>query len=188
MNQLSKGNAQKVGLAQALCAGAPLVVLDEPWSGLDADARPVLTSAVARLVGDGIAVVLADHTRTAVTLPGHRSVLLLDTGLAETAPGLVEPGGADFGLVDGGGTVGPGPVGNGGAGVRIGEGSGGRRVAVTLWCVAPDRVAGRLGVFGVVERRVDGLVLLVDAASVDDLLRAALGLGCSVREVRECVR
>jgi ABC-type multidrug transport system ATPase subunit len=76
LNQLSKGNAQKVGLAQALCSGAPLLVLDEPWSGLDADARPTLTAAIHALVDRGVALVVTDHTRTAETVPGHRAVLL----------------------------------------------------------------------------------------------------------------
>ena len=83
MSRLSKGNAQKVGLAQALCSGAPLLVLDEPWSGLDADARPVLTAAVEQLVAAGAAVVVSDHTRTAEALTGHRSVLLDRGGLTD---------------------------------------------------------------------------------------------------------
>lgn len=88
MSRLSKGNAQKVGLAQALCSGASLLVLDEPWSGLDADARPVLTAAVERIVAAGAAVVVTDHTRTAETLTGRRTVLLHRGGLTE---GNAEP-------------------------------------------------------------------------------------------------
>jgi ABC-type multidrug transport system ATPase subunit len=91
MSRLSKGNAQKVGLAQALCSGSPLLVLDEPWSGLDADTRPVLTAALEQLVDNGAALVLADHTRTAEALPGHRSMLLHRGGLtdADTGPAAV---------------------------------------------------------------------------------------------------
>jgi ABC-type multidrug transport system ATPase subunit len=88
MSRLSKGNAQKVGLAQALCSGAPLLVLDEPWSGLDAAARPVLTAAVQRLVAASAAVVVSDHTRTAEALPGHRSVFLYPGGLTDANTGF----------------------------------------------------------------------------------------------------
>jgi len=82
LNRLSKGNAQKVGLAQALCSGAPLLVLDEPWSGLDVDARPVLTAVIRQAVAHGVAVVLADHTGIAETLVGHRVVAMQDGRLA----------------------------------------------------------------------------------------------------------
>jgi ABC-2 type transport system ATP-binding protein len=83
MNQLSKGNAQKVGLAQALSSGALLLVLDEPWSGLDADTRPILTAAIAKAVADGVALVVADHTGTADTLVGHRAVAMRDGRLVD---------------------------------------------------------------------------------------------------------
>jgi ABC-type multidrug transport system ATPase subunit len=150
MSRLSKGNAQKVGLAQALCSGAPLLVLDEPWSGLDADARPVLTAAVQQLVTAGAAVVVSDHTRTAEALSGHRSVLLRRGGLTDA-------------------NTGP------------------RVVAVTLACADPESVTERLAEFGAVERHAGGLALQVPGRDVDALLIAALRLGCSVREVRECV-
>lgn len=145
MNRLSKGNAQKVGLAQALCSGASLLVLDEPWSGLDTDARPALTAAVARLAANGTAVVLTDHTRTAEALTGHRVLLLRDGRLTEAGP---------------------------------------RMVAISLRCADPGRVAERLAVLGTVGRRPDGLDLRVPAGDVDTLLITALGLGCSVLEVR----
>jgi ABC-2 type transport system ATP-binding protein len=145
MNRLSKGNAQKIGLAQALCSGASLLVLDEPWSGLDVDARPVLTAAVERAVAAGVAVVVTDHTGIAETLTGQRAVLLRQGRLAEAGP---------------------------------------RTVAITLRCAEPERVVRQLPGRGSVERQAGELVLRVPAPDVDDLLFAALQLGCSVREVR----
>lgn len=61
MSSLSKGNVQKVLLATALGLGAPLLVLDEPWSGLDSTARDALTSLLRDQAGAGRIVVLADH-------------------------------------------------------------------------------------------------------------------------------
>lgn len=87
MNQLSKGNAQKVGLAQALCGGAPLLVLDEPWSGLDVDVRPALTAALERVAAGGTSVVLTDHTGTSDALPRHRKVLLHKGSLVDQPTG-----------------------------------------------------------------------------------------------------
>jgi ABC-type multidrug transport system ATPase subunit len=54
---LSKGNAQKVALAQALMVPPDLLVLDEPWSGLDAAAHGVL----GEILHEVPAVVFTDH-------------------------------------------------------------------------------------------------------------------------------
>lgn len=58
---LSKGNAQKVALAQALLVPPELLVLDEPWSGLDASAHGVLAELIGELADGGGAVVFTDH-------------------------------------------------------------------------------------------------------------------------------
>ena len=61
MRVLSKGNAQKVALAQALIIAPALLVLDEPWSGLDATARGVLHGILHEVVRDGGTVVFSGH-------------------------------------------------------------------------------------------------------------------------------
>jgi ABC-2 type transport system ATP-binding protein len=58
---LSKGNRQKVALAQALAPPAGLVLLDEPSSGLDASAREVLREVLDERRAAGAAVLLATH-------------------------------------------------------------------------------------------------------------------------------
>jgi ABC-2 type transport system ATP-binding protein len=58
---LSKGNAQKVALAQALLVPPELLVLDEPWSGLDAATHEVLGEILQEVTGSGGAVVFTDH-------------------------------------------------------------------------------------------------------------------------------
>lgn len=65
---LSKGSAQKVGLAQALLAEPGLLVLDEPWSGLDAQAREAVPGAVREVLERGGRVVVADHQQQAAAL------------------------------------------------------------------------------------------------------------------------
>lgn len=87
MAALSKGNAQKVGLAQALSCDAELLVLDEPWSGLDADAVRALT---ARLSGMDVRMLLTDHTGEADGLDGVRIVGLGPDGRLE-APAPATP-------------------------------------------------------------------------------------------------
>ncbi|MGC9538802.1 ABC transporter ATP-binding protein [Streptomyces sp. UG1] len=61
MAELSKGSSQKVAVVQALLAEPELLVLDEAWTGLDADARAELERAVAERTAGGTAVVFVDH-------------------------------------------------------------------------------------------------------------------------------
>jgi ABC-type Mn2+/Zn2+ transport system ATPase subunit len=61
MTRLSKGSSQKVAVAQALLAEPDLLVLDEAWTGLDADAGAELERAVAERTAAGGAVVFVDH-------------------------------------------------------------------------------------------------------------------------------
>ncbi|MEQ3554523.1 ATP-binding cassette domain-containing protein [Pseudonocardia nematodicida] len=69
MSELSKGNAQKIGLVQALSCDPGVVVLDEPWSGLDDDAADALTRVLSGRRG---ATLVTDHSGTAAGLPGAR--------------------------------------------------------------------------------------------------------------------
>ncbi|MFI0450556.1 ATP-binding cassette domain-containing protein [Actinomadura sp. 6N118] len=68
--ELSKGSAQKVGLAQALLAEPGLLVLDEPFAGLDAESRGTLPGLIAELAEAGTAVVVSDHQRVIESVPG----------------------------------------------------------------------------------------------------------------------
>ncbi|MCW6008202.1 ABC transporter ATP-binding protein [Micromonospora sp. CPCC 205371] len=66
LRRLSKGNAQKVALAQALLVRPHLLVLDEPWSGLDASAHGVLGELIDEVAQAGGAVVFTDHRESVV--------------------------------------------------------------------------------------------------------------------------
>ncbi|GAA3503244.1 hypothetical protein GCM10019016_103540 [Streptomyces prasinosporus] len=57
----AKGSAQKVALAQALFIPPDLLVLDEPWSGLDSSAHDVLAELIDEVAAQGGAVVFTDH-------------------------------------------------------------------------------------------------------------------------------
>ena len=83
--RLPKGNAQKVGLAQALACGAGLLVLDEPWAGLDA----VAASRIDALLADGACtagVLITDHTGRAARLARTRHLALVVQGRLEERP------------------------------------------------------------------------------------------------------
>jgi ABC-2 type transport system ATP-binding protein len=87
--QLSTGNVQKVGLAQALGCGAGLLVLDEPWSGLDAAAAAALDRRLAAAAAR-TATLVADHTGRAAALPGAAVFRLAGGVLARAAAPAAE--------------------------------------------------------------------------------------------------
>jgi ABC-type multidrug transport system ATPase subunit len=75
--QLSKGMLQRLGLAIALCGAPELVVLDEPFNGLD----PVLLDELSEILRDeqnrGATLLISTHTIAAVeSLATHVAVLL----------------------------------------------------------------------------------------------------------------
>jgi len=82
---LSKGTAQKVGLAQALLVPPGLLVLDEPWEGLDAVARTLLPQIIAEVTAAGGSVVVSDHRGEIAGIPGALHWTVAD-GRATTAP------------------------------------------------------------------------------------------------------
>lgn len=65
---LSKGQRQKVALAQAFLGSPELLILDEPSSGLDPLAAKRLTSNLDQFKKDGVTVFLSSHQLTEVEL------------------------------------------------------------------------------------------------------------------------
>jgi ABC-type multidrug transport system ATPase subunit len=78
ISTLSKGNNQKVALTQALLAEPELLVLDEPFSGLDAPAGAALDDLLATARDNGSAVLVSAHSTTVVR--GADVTLVLDAG------------------------------------------------------------------------------------------------------------
>jgi ABC-type multidrug transport system ATPase subunit len=68
--EVSKGTAQKVGLAQAVLTPPGLLVLDEPWEGLDAATRALVPEIVGEVIAAGGSVVVSDHRGEVARLPG----------------------------------------------------------------------------------------------------------------------
>ena len=61
LETLSKGNQQKVQLAQTLMCDPDIVILDEPFSGLDPVNSQVLKEVVQELIQDGKLVIFSSH-------------------------------------------------------------------------------------------------------------------------------
>jgi ABC-type multidrug transport system ATPase subunit len=67
--ELSKGSAHKAGLIQALIASPELLVLDEPFAGLDTRTRTALPVLLSELAARGTSVVVSDHQGDLRELP-----------------------------------------------------------------------------------------------------------------------
>ncbi|MGQ0482783.1 MAG: ABC transporter ATP-binding protein, partial [Pseudonocardia sp.] len=80
---LSGGQRQRVGIARALLVDAPVVLLDEPTTGLDTDAERTVVQALGRLV-HGRTVVMTTHRPAIIQLATR--VLHLKQGKITEAP------------------------------------------------------------------------------------------------------
>jgi len=76
LSELSKGTAQKVGLAQAVLVPPALLVLDEPTEGLDAATLAEVPAVVAEVTRSGGGVLVSDHSGKLVDLPGAQRWLV----------------------------------------------------------------------------------------------------------------
>ncbi|MFY4717012.1 ABC transporter ATP-binding protein [Streptomyces sp. LaBMicrA B280] len=108
MARLSKGSSQKIAVAQALLADPELLVLDEAWTGLDADARDELERAVAERTAAGGAVVFVDHDPRRLAGAPDATYTVADGGLkAPTGGGGPAAGALAVIVVRGGGQLPP---------------------------------------------------------------------------------
>jgi monosaccharide-transporting ATPase len=78
IRNLSGGNQQKVLLARWLAANPRLLILDEPTRGIDVGAKAEIQEEVARLAGDGVAVVFISSEIEEVVRLSERIVVLKD--------------------------------------------------------------------------------------------------------------
>jgi ABC-type Mn2+/Zn2+ transport system ATPase subunit len=83
---LSKGTAQKVGLTQALLASPELLVLDEPFAGLDSPTRDDLLALLGDLATQGTTIVVSDHQRSLAPVNALSRVHVAHTTATQTEP------------------------------------------------------------------------------------------------------
>jgi ABC-2 type transport system ATP-binding protein len=75
----SRGMQQKLSLALAIGVGTPLLMLDEPYDGLDRRAQPILTELLLRHADTGGAVLVTTHQEHQIDpFLGARSVRVLE--------------------------------------------------------------------------------------------------------------
>lgn len=76
---LSAGEMRKVLLARALVKAPQLLILDEPFGGIDAASRASLSAAIQALAAGGMPIILVTH-RPADLLPAISRVMLVKDG------------------------------------------------------------------------------------------------------------
>lgn len=83
VGRLSGGQLQRVLLARALAQEARLLLLDEPFTGVDAASEAAVTAVLRELVADGCALVVSTHDLSMLPALCDRSVLLHRRVLAQ---------------------------------------------------------------------------------------------------------
>ena len=82
---LSVGQRQRLGLARALLADKPLVILDEPTAHLDAASERLILQTIAQLASRGTTVVLVAH-RPSLLAGAHHQIAVSAAALDPNNP------------------------------------------------------------------------------------------------------
>ncbi len=85
IGELSGGQQQRVFIARALAQEAELLLLDEPFTGLDAPSQETIFSALQRLHEDGVTLMVATHDLN-MAAETFEQVMLLNRELVAYGP------------------------------------------------------------------------------------------------------
>jgi ABC-type multidrug transport system ATPase subunit len=83
---LSRGQKQKLGLARALVHDPRVLLLDEPASGLDPEARVHLRVLLRRLAGQGRTILISSHVLSELEEVVDDAVFLVAGSVVDAAP------------------------------------------------------------------------------------------------------
>ena len=86
VGELSGGQRQRVLVARALALRPELLLLDEPFTGLDMPTQEVLTDLFRTLAGEGEALLMTTHDLVAARSECDRLVLVNRTVVASGTP------------------------------------------------------------------------------------------------------
>jgi heme exporter protein A len=84
----SQGMRQRVALARALLRSPDLLLFDEPYAGLDAEAKEIVDEAIRQAGREGRTVVLATHDPTRGAMAGRAVLMEAGRLLSDLATGL----------------------------------------------------------------------------------------------------
>jgi ABC-type Mn2+/Zn2+ transport system ATPase subunit len=157
LHALSRGNAQRALVAQALLADPDLLVLDEPAGGMDADGVARVAGEIRRAADRRAVVLVARHPTAPLPLPSG-ATWMLRGGAVDSLPR------------DGDGWPAPAAI-----GPPVPAGSDSPAVAGSGAPVPAGIMEVETG---------DGTVRLVDEAGLPAVLRAMLDAGQAIRRVQ----
>jgi ABC-type multidrug transport system fused ATPase/permease subunit len=91
---LSGGERQRIAIARAIVRDSPILILDEPTTGLDAVSEQVVVEALHRLMQGRTSIVIAHHLAT--IRKADMILVVKDTAIVErgTHEALLARGGA----------------------------------------------------------------------------------------------
>ena len=79
-NELSGGMRQRVAFVRAVVTKPDLLLMDEPFSGLDYDMKEILIYIVSQRVSEGMSIVLVTHDRMEAVKMSNRIYFLANKG------------------------------------------------------------------------------------------------------------
>ena len=82
--RLSGGEKQRISIARAFLKDAPIILLDEPTSAVDADTEKEIQEAIDRIARGKTVIVIAHRLSTIKDV--KRIYVLKDGGIAESGP------------------------------------------------------------------------------------------------------
>jgi len=86
VGELSRGMRQRLGIGQALVHDPPILLLDEPASGLDPEARHRLASLFRRLQAEGKTLLVSSHILSELNEYATDLLVLRNGRVSEAAP------------------------------------------------------------------------------------------------------
>jgi len=112
IGELSGGQQQRVFLARALAQEPHILLMDEPFSGVDVSTQEATLALLDQLRGQGVTALVSTHDLTLVAarfdyvmLINHRLIAFGPVGEAFTAPALSEAFGGQVFFLNGAGVV-----------------------------------------------------------------------------------